>query len=773
MMQFGCLIVIAWLLSVTPVRGQTEAVRQAASEESADAQAAAKPQDSEESRDPEDEPLQVEAESLSYEEDSDTVTATGDVVVIKGDTKVTADSISVNRTTNAVDARGNVVVHNPEGTIEAEALQFEMEEEIGLISDGTVRLPRHQYTITGKKLQKSYGQTYHVEEGTVTTCECDDPKKADWSIGTKTLDLTKRGKGVVRGGLLKVRDVPILYLPYVSFPVQTDRQSGFLSPGYGFSSKRGFQWQQPFYWAINKSHDVTVTGNVETAARIGLLGEYRYAPNRNLEGHLVASYFNEKIRGPASTSSPTNRWSLTGTHRQKLPHDVRLYGDFFFVGDDRFLREMNTPFYAGSGDVELRSRRWTRSRAGAVKTWDRSLLRGESFYFQDLRNDDTYAFQVLPTIQFQTAHHIWKDRLEVGADVQGANFFREKGYYGQRLNISPWISLPFSLGGYVYGSLKATAHETLYHMSSEEQVFPENLGRQKPDTTFDRFEPNGTRSRETFEIKAEIGTRLTRVFQVNWGSLKKLKHVAEPHVSYTYVPVVNQDDLPLFDGLDRMNSRSLFGYGVTNRLMGKFDTGTAETAEGAATTSVRELARLTVMQAYDPSRRLREGAERFGISETRQHFSDVAIDARLTPFPFLRLTSDTIYDIDQAEITATRVGAYLTDPRPLPETSPLFQQLQRRTTLGVSYRTISDRLLKELNANLIVRLNEYFSAAYFSRYDLNDNSFIGNRYYLRFLSSQRCWAFDLGIVDKVNPSETEFRFAVTLIGISSFGRQAF
>ena len=72
---------------------------------------------------------------------------------------MTADSISVNRTTNAVDARGNVVVHNPEGTIEAEELQFEMEEEIGLISDGTVRLPRHQYTITGKKLQKSYGQT--------------------------------------------------------------------------------------------------------------------------------------------------------------------------------------------------------------------------------------------------------------------------------------------------------------------------------------------------------------------------------------------------------------------------------------------------------------------------------------------------------------------------------------------------------------------------------------------------------------------------------------
>jgi hypothetical protein len=236
---------------------------------------------------------------------------------------------------------------------------------------------------------------------------------------------------------------------------------------------------------------------------------------------------------------------------------------------------------------------------------------------------------------------------------------------------------------------------------------------------------------------------------------------------------VDQDDLPLFDGLDRINRRSLFGYGVTNRLLGKFETGAAQTAGGEAATHVRELARLTVMQAYDPSRRLREGEERFGISETRQHFSDVAIDARLTPFPFLHITADTIYDIDQAGVTATRVGAFLTDPRPLPPTSPLFQQLQRRTTIGVSYRTISDRLLKEINANLIFRLNEYLSAAYFTRYDLNDRSFIGNQYYFRFLSSQRCWAFDFGVVDKVNPSEVEFRFAITLVGISSFGQPAF
>ena len=120
-----------------------------------------------------------------------------------------------------------------------------------------------------------------------------------------------------------------------------------------------------------------------------------------------------------------------------------------------------------------------------------------------------------------------------------------------------------------------------------------------------------------------------------------------------------------------------------------------------------------------------------------------------------------------------RVAASVRDPRPLPPSTPVFRQLQRRTALRVSYRAIADRLLRELNTNVVLRLTEHVSAAYLTRYDLNDTSFIRNSYYFRLLSPQKCWAFDFGVVDKVNPDEVEFRFAVTLVGLSSFGRQMF
>ena len=741
MIRLACLIVVLCLTGPVPVWGQAE------------------PSSSQ--------PLEVEAETLGYEEDTDTVTASGNVVVTRGATRITADSIRFNRTTNQVDARGNVVVRNPRGTIEAEALQFEMEDETGRITNGTVRLPSHQYTITGKNLQKSLGQTYHIDDGTMTTCQCDEPEQADWTVGAQTLDLVRRGRGVVRGGTLKVRNVPVLYLPYALFPVQTERQSGLLFPSYGFSSRRGFQFQQPLYWALNKSHDVTLTADVETAARFGLLGEYRYALNRNAEGQLIASYFNEKVGGVASTSSPRHRWSLTGTHRQRLPYGVQGYGDFFFVSDDRFLRNMNTPYYVGLEDTDLRSRRWTRSRAGAVKTWRHAQLRADTFYFQDLRNEDDYAFQVLPTLRFRTQRWLLGGRAEAGLNIQGANFYRQKGYYGQRLHISPWLSVPFSLGGYAFGSLSAVGHETVYHLGSREAVSMQDLGRAGMDGH--SFSPGGDRTRETVQLRAELATRVSRVFRLGWGRLHSLKHVVEPHVSYSYSPVVGQDDLPLFDGLDRINRRSLFAYGVTNRLLGKFVSGS-----DADATRIRELLRLTITQAYDPTRRLRgAGPENFGLSETAQHFSDVAFDARFSPFSFLSIRTDTVYDLDRSEVTATRVAAFVRDPRPLPSATPVFQQLQRRTTLYFSYRAIADRLLKELSANVVLRLTEHVSAAYRTRYDLNDASFVRNSYYFRLLSPQKCWAFDFGVVDKVNPDEVEFRFAVTLVGLSSFGRQMF
>jgi hypothetical protein len=163
----------------------------------------------------------------------------------------------------------------------------------------------------------------------------------------------------------------------------------------------------------------------------------------------------------------------------------------------------------------------------------------------------------------------------------------------------------------------------------------------------------------------------------------------------------------------------------------------------------------------------------------------VDLSARLTPLSYTTFSFDSTYDVGQGNLITTRVGAFVRDPRPLPATAPLLQNLQRSTTVGVSYRYTNDRLVKqfdpssdinppdELDANIIFRLNEAFTGAYSSRYDLHTSSFIGNRYFVRYFSPQHCWVVDVGAIDKVNPHEFEFRFMVTLVGLSSAGRPEF
>src|ERR1700693_2545966 len=129
-----------------------------------------------------------------------------------------------------------------------------------------------------------------------------------------------------------------------------ERGSGFLIPRVGFSNRRGFQLLQPYYWAIDKSQDMTVSLDVETSLRIGLLDEYRYAFSRYSYGSFQVGYFNEYIRGDTadvsvppgiSPNPPQNRVGIIGNHTQDLG-PATGYVDVLLVGDNLFLREMNS-----------------------------------------------------------------------------------------------------------------------------------------------------------------------------------------------------------------------------------------------------------------------------------------------------------------------------------------------------------------------------------------------------------------------------------------------
>jgi LPS-assembly protein len=697
----------------------------------------------------------IDAEEISYDKQTDTIVARGNVVITRGAIRLEADEVRVNRTTNEADALGNVHLDTPEGTVVAEAIHLNLDDETGLLARAQVTSRRTQYSLVGDRIEKGFGQSYRIENGTFTTCHCAEGP-ASWSVSGKELQITLGGYGRLQGGTFNVLNCPVLYIPRAIFPAQRERQTGFLLPRFGVSNVRGFQTLLPFYWVIDKSQDATFALDLETSARIGLVGEYRYAASRDTRGILTASYFNESIRGaaptkPFETTVPEQRWSAAAEHTQGLTEASRAYADVFLVSDDLFLREINTYAFEHAQDVNIRSLPFTQSKVGATQQWDRVAVKAEGTYYQNLTGSES------PTLQRAPELDAWAQAL-LGTHILGdlnasaVDFQRGSGVDGLRLDVAPGATLPLPLGNHAFGGIHASFRETAYQLIESKVT---NDGPTLPSRS----------SRELFQLNGEVGSTIDRVYSVNWMGLEKLKHTIEPGLAYLYIPAVTQADLPLFDGVDRVEHRNLVTYGFASRFIGKFaadpPAGEAAATANAPAPSIRELGRFSIAQSFDVSREIGQATGRM-----EDHFSDIDIDARANPSRVFSMSFHANYNTGITDITAARVGILLQDPRSLPSaTDP--HRLAMPTSAAVSYRFLTQNQLQEVDDTLTLRLTRWAGFQYASRYNIVTNRFLDNHFGLRLSSTCDCWALDIGVTNRTNPQETEVRAQVTLVGLGS------
>jgi LPS-assembly protein len=696
----------------------------------------------------------IDAEQITYDQKTDTVTARGKVVIRRGDTELRADEVAFNRTTSEVDARGNVEVSDPEGTIAAEALQLNLDDETGVLEDATVRSRRTQYSLWGDRVEKGLGQTYRIENGRFTTCRCAQEPQS-WSIAARELRVSLDGYGWVKDGTFNVLDVPVLRLPRALFPMQRDRQTGFLIPRFGVSNRRGFTTLAPFYWAISKTQDATLAFDAETRARVGLIGEYRYKLGGGISGLLNPSYFNESFRRtvqtkPFETTVPVNRWSVVGEHVQPLGAAGKGYADVLVVGDDLFLRDMTTYAFDHAHEVSIRTLPFTESHAGVVQQWERLLVNGYGTYYQNLTGGESQTLQRAPEIDVLGQRRF--GRVLVGdMDAEIVDFQRGSKADGLRIDLAPGVMVPFPLGRFAFGSARVTLRETYYHLIDRTLVGD------------DQTVP-GDQSRELVEVGAEMGTIFDRVYPFHVLGLEKLKHTIEPQIAYLYIPAVDQGNIPLFDGTDRVNQRNLLTYGVQSRFLGRFaEASTAEDdAPGPSRGPIRELGRLSLMQSVDLTRDINP----LQPGRPANHFSDIDIGGRVNPSSALSLRFLTNYATSNNSITATRVGLFVEDPRHFAYAGE-EPRLETRTSAGISYRYLAPNFLQEVDGNLVVRLTRWAGVLYSSRYDVVNNKFLDNHFGLRLTSTCDCWALDIRFTDRVNPQEVEVSAQLTLVGFGS------
>jgi len=721
----------------------------------------------------------IDAKEISYDRKTNNVSAEGDVEIRHGATLLEADRVDVNRETQDATATGDAVLTNPDVTIRASEMNINLRDETGTLRNVEIDSETLGYSLRGETIEKRVGQRYFIENGHFTTCQCEDPDATvPWSVSGDTLDIDLDGDGEVRGGRFHIKGVPVLYLPRAVFPVSRDRQAGLLFPRVGFSNRRGVQILQPFFVPFNRSHDATISVDIETSQRVGLIAEHRYALDRRSAGEMQVLYFNEAWRGRATEVSipgaedvrvPENRWGVIGQHAYALG-ETEVYADLLLVGDDVFLREINTFTLDDSEDVTLRTRPFTSSRVGGLRRFSRGYGQIEGVYHQNLVGREAYVLQNAPKALAVAQKQLGRGLLG-SLDSSVVSFERTTGITGTRFDLSPKLELQIPLGRSVDGSVSAAYRETVYGLTQDQMLggFNGTATGAEADTLINL--PTFS-SREAVEVRGRLATGISRVFDFDRFGLSKVKHTIEPQVEYLYIPTVNQDEQPIFDGDDRLASRNVVSYGFASRFLGKRESRTP-VADGAKAVAgegdeVFEVARVSLVQSHDFTGEVPQAGE----SEARTHFSDLDFAMRLNAGAGTSLRLESTYDPTRTDLTSATVGVLLREPDWLWSDFSAARWIHR-STFGVQYRFIANNsvpdtsTVEQLDSGILMRVTERVGLRYSARYNIAANRFLSNFFGFSYISACDCWSMDMGVSDRSNPNEVQFQVQVGLMGFGS------
>ena len=461
--------------------------------------------------------INLQADKLSSSDSGNQIEATGNVEIKRELTTLKANELRMNRSTQDVEAEGRVTLDDPEWKIKsADSIRMNMEKETGELHNADLFLEQGHISMSGRRLEKFGGQTYHIDDGFFTTCLCESGAPS-WKFSAEQMDLTLQGTGTIKNGVFYILDYPVMYIPYGYFPLRSERQTGLLFPKVGTSSHDGFRFLQPFFWAISKNTDATLSADIETRSRFGVIGEYRTLFDRNSDFKFESSYFNENWRTNYDIADPTiadphipkNRWNLFGSHRYTTASDWLTYSDTAAYSDDLFTRElMGRLDLSISQEANIIRSRYGESRMGLFKNWGDTFVKGEFNFYQDFIQPDKTTYLRTPEVGFWGRRLFPGFPLELRWSADGMNYLRRDRGDGLRFDLRPEFVLPFKLASVVNGSLSVAPRETFYHLYST----PVNSTAHNV-------------SRELVEIRSNFNTALSRVFAVDSLGLKQIKHV--------------------------------------------------------------------------------------------------------------------------------------------------------------------------------------------------------------------------------------------------------
>jgi len=384
-----------------------------------------------------------------------------------------------------------------------------------------------------------------------------------WQVVARSLTLdTGQHVGVARDASVDFKGIPILYLPWMSFPLDDQRKTGFLFPSVGSSSRSGFEASAPWYWNIAPNEDLLLTPTVYTRRGIDIGGDARYMTD-DQHGELIWHFLPYDAQAAGEGLGNHDRSFVHLTQTTELPDEFRLTVDAANAGDSLYFDD----FAQGPEGTTVAYLERTAALSYRDENW---RLAAQVQQYQTLNavqqvlepNERPYA--QLPQLVADSDFVLGPaGLLHYGFDSEVVNFSRGIGVTGWRLDLRPDATLHFEGPGYFVRP--GIAYDfTQYSLTDTALGQPDSPHRALPTASLDTgliFErPTGSDGRRTLTL--------------------------EPRLEYVYTPYRDQDQLPVFDtALPDLNLVELFR---TNRFVGTDRIGDADQVTAALTSRLLE-----------------------------------------------------------------------------------------------------------------------------------------------------------------------------------------
>jgi LPS-assembly protein len=714
----------------------------------------------------------------------------GHVEFDQKDTTIFADDAWFYQDGNKFIATGNVVFAQGDNRISAERIEFDTETRLGTFFNAsgisTVKPPRQpirpgggiappqmagQETVVyffGETIEKLGPKKYKITNGGFSTCVQPTPR---WDLVADTVTLNVDHYTFLRQAVLRVKGVPMLYLPVLYYPTKReDRATGLLIPTYGSSSYRGQSIHNAFFWAMNRSQDATFFHDWYSKTGQGEGSEYRYNFGGGDDGNIKAYVLNNHdttVPDASGVDKPvpgSRSFEIRGGANQLFPGHLRARGSVNYFSSIETSQTLNTNIY----DLSRSQRDFGGNIVGAWGTYTLNSTIRHSEYFYSTTSSTTSGDWPRISVT-RNERPLLNTPLYFSASSEYAHLVRSSDNNTvhsdsslTRVDFNPQIRYPFKKWQWFTINTTASWHETYYTRSLT------------PKSGVAQTITDEPLNRPVFALQANmLGPLFSRIWDTpENGYAEKFKHAIEPflNVQKTF-DVPNFERVVVLDGLDYYLGGATYTYGVNNRFYAK-----RKPAPGALA-QAREIVSVELSQSYYSTAQQSLYDRQYqsnnipGSTETPpSHFSAVALSARAMPTNEINATVRAEFDSRYHSLkTISASGGYSWTNR-VQSTVGWSKRGYIPQLAGFNDKAFLDQAINtQTSAHT---LDNRFGGIYGFNYDVLHSTLLQQRV-SGFYNAQCCGlAFEYQIVNfgslSAIPSDHRFFMSFTLAGLGNF-----